>query len=154
MSDEQLKEVLNLNDGDFFERLIILDIITNKISNNNNINFIQLEVDSLYGLYLNDFDFEKYKNKNIIFTQKSKTAEIFDFGILIIQNNKLIMKLYQVSTRKSNEDLLKLDSDIIKLHCVNIKKNLEKLGDIKEFSFGIITSYSSYNEISTDYQKI
>ena len=48
---------------------------------------------------MKDIDLEKYKGKNIIFTQKSKTAEIFDFGILINQDNQLIMKLYQVSLK-------------------------------------------------------
>ena len=141
-SDKKLQEVLNLNDGDFFEKLIILDFITNKILNNkDNNNFIKLEVNSLFGFNLKNIDLKNYKEKNIIFTQKSKAAEIFDFGILINKNNQLIMKLYQVSTKKSKDDLSKLDLDIIKLHCINIKKNLEILGNINSFSFGIITTY-------------
>ena len=156
-TDEKLQAVLNLNDGELFEKLIILDIITGKIKekNNkeyfNNYNFIKLEVKSLFGLDLKDIDLEKYKGKNIIFTQKSKTAEIFDFGILINQDNQLIMKLYQVSLKKSKDDLAKLDLDIIKLHCLNIRKNLEKLGKIKIFSFGIITSFKCYEEKKKDY---
>ena len=146
-SDKKLQEVLNLNDGDFFEKLIILDFITNKILNNkDNNNFIKLEVNSLFGFNLKNIDLKNYKEKNIIFTQKSKTAEIFDFGILINKNNQLIMKLYQVSTKKSKDDLSKLDLDIIKLHCINIKKNLEILGNINSFSFGIITSYRCYEK--------
>ena len=153
-SDESLKAVLNLNDGDFFEKLIILDIITGKINKNNNINdnFVKLEVNSLFGLEINELDWNKYKGKNIIFTQKNKTAEIFDVGILYNKDNTLIMKLYQISIRKSKDDLAKLDEDIIKLHCINISKNLEKLGKIKKFSFGIITSYNCYDKNKDNYK--
>ena len=103
-----------------------------------------LEVNSLFEFDLGDINLEEYKGKNILFIQKNKTAEIFDFGILINQNNQLIMKLYQITTKKSQSDLDKLDVDIIKLHCVNISKQLEKLGKIIKFSFGIITSYKCY----------
>ena len=156
-SDNKLQEVLNLNDGEFFEKLIILDFITSKIANN--YNFIKVEINSLFGFNLKNIDIKNYKEKNIIFTQKSKTAEIFDFAILINKDNQLIMKLYQVSTKKSKDDLSKLDVDIIKLHCINIKKNLEILGDINNFSFGIITSYNCYGKrkdfdlMKDDYKK-
>ena len=62
------------------------------------------------------------------------------------------MKLYQISTKKTEDDLAKLDEDIIKLHCINISKNLAKLGEIKKFSFGIITSLKCYNEKKGDYE--
>ena len=158
-SDQKLQEVLNINDGEFFEKLIIIDIITEKIkadnhnNNNFNFNFIKVEVNSLFGLSINNknFDFSKNNGKNIIFTQKSNPAEIFDFAILINHNNQLLLKLYQVSTKKSKEDLVKLDEDIIGLHCINISKNLEKLGKIKQFSFGIITSYKCYEKKKKDY---
>ena len=149
--DTNLKTILELPDGFFFEKLIILDIITNKILQNNNYNFIELKVNSLFGLDVEKIELEKFYGKNIIFTQKSKTAEIFDFGILINKNGELIMKLYQISTKKSNDDLAKLDIDIIKLHCINISKNLQKLGQIKKFSFGIITSSTCYKDKEKDY---
>jgi len=152
-SDEKLQEILNLNDGDFFEKLIILDIITEKIKEkNDNYNFVTLEVNSLFGLDLKNFDFEKYKGKNILFTQKSKTAEIFDFGILINKDGQIIMKLYQISTKKTKGDLAKLDIDIIKLHCINIQKNLEVLGKINKFSFGIITSNRCFEKNKKDFE--
>ena len=152
-SDEKLLTVLNLNDGDFFEKLIILDIITGKIKEkDNNYNFITVEVDSLFGLDLKNFDFEKYKGKNILFTQKNKTAEIFDFGILINQDGQIIMKLYQISTKKTKGDLAKLDIDIIKLHCINIQKNLQVLGKINKFSFGIITSIRCFEKNKKDFK--
>ena len=72
--------------------------------------------------------------------------------ILINQNGELFMKLYQISTKKSKDDLAKLDVDIIKLHCININKNLKELGDIKNFSFGIITSFKCYEKNKNDYQ--
>ena len=112
-TDEKIQDVLNLNDGDFFEKIIILDLITGKIKDtNNNSNFTTIEVNSLFGLELKTLEFEKYEGKDIIFIQKNKTAEIFDFGILINKNGELIMKLYQVSTKKSSEDLAKLDVDL------------------------------------------
>lgn len=152
-TEQKIQDVLNLNDGDFFEKIIILDLITGKIEKNNKkSNFITLEVNSLFGLELTNLELENYKGKDIIFIQKNKTAEIFDFGILIHRNGDLIMKLYQVSTKKTSQDMAKLDVDIIKLHCINISKNLEKLGKIKKFSFGIITSYSCYKDRNTDFK--
>ena len=150
-SEARLQNILNLPDGYFFEKLIILDILTGKIIKNEDYNFINLEVDSLFGLDIKDLDLEEYKDKNIIFTQKSKTAEIFDFAILVKQKEGLIMKLYQVTTKKSKDDLEKLDVDIIKLHCININHNLQQLGEITKFSFGIITSYNCYKKNNKDY---
>ena len=149
-TEENLQAVLNLNDGDLFEKIIILDIITRKIEKDYNFNI--LEVNSLFGLELKDLDLEKYKGKNILFIQKNKTAEIFDFGILINKDGQIVMKLYQVSTKKEKPDLERLDVDIVKLHCVNIKKNLQTLGVIKNFSFGIITSDNCYQENKSDFE--
>ena len=50
-----------------------------------------------------------------------------DFGLLIIQDNKILIKLFQVSKNKSMDDFKKLDLEIIKLHCINIKRKLIKL---------------------------
>ena len=154
-SEKSLKEILNINDGELFENLIILDILTEKIIKDKNWkNFERIKVKSLFGLSIKDsFDFKKYYNKNIIFTQESMTGEIFDFGILLNKNNNLNMKLYQVSKNKSKEDFLKLNLDIIKLHCLNIQYQLKTLGTIKNFSFGIITSKSCFEKYSNDKNK-
>jgi hypothetical protein len=147
-NDQYINEILDNNtDGDFFERAIILDILTEKIltKTNNQLNFKIIEVKSLYALTLNkSFNFEEYKNKNIIFFQKSKTSEVFDFGFLINGNNEKYFKLYQISLNKTKEDFVKLNKNIIKLHCSNIKQKLNKLGEINNFSFGIITSLRVY----------
>jgi hypothetical protein len=156
-NDQYINEILDNNtDGDFFERAIILDILTEKIltKTNNQLNFKIIEVKSLYALTLNkSFNFEEYKNKNIIFFQKSKTSEVFDFGFLINGNNEKYFKLYQISLNKTKEDFVKLNKNIIKLHCSNIKQKLNKLGEINNFSFGIITSLRVY-ENSKNEKKI
>ena len=147
-NDQYINEILDNNtDGDFFERAIILDILTEKIltKTNNQLNFKIIEVKSLYALTLNkSFNFEEYKNKNIIFFQKSKTSEVFDFGFLINGNNEKYFKLYQISLNKTKEDFVKLNKNIIELYCSNIKQKLNKLGEINNFSFGIITSLRVY----------
>ena len=118
-TDNKLKEILNLNDGILFESLIISDILTEKIIKNKNwINLEKIQVNSLFGLIIDkDLDFEKYKGKNILFTQASKTGEIFDFAILLNIKGSLIMKLYQISKNKSTDDFKKLDVDIIHTLC-------------------------------------
>lgn len=154
-SENNLKEVLKINDGELFEALIILDILTERIIKDKNWkNIERIKVKSLFGLTINeDFDFEKYKNKNIIFTQESMTGEIFDFGILINKDNNLNMKLYQVSKNKSKEDFLKLNLESIKIHCLNIQNQLKTLGKIKNFTFGIITSKSCFQKYLNDKSK-
>jgi len=154
-SDKRLEEILNINDGELFESLIISDILTEKIIKNNNwLNLERIQVNSLFGLIIDEgFDFEKYKGKNVLFTQKSKTGEIFDFAILINIKGSLIMKLFQISKNKSQDDFEKLDVDIIQLHCANIKKNLKKLGEIKYFTFGIITSKTNFDNYLNDKSK-
>ena len=157
-NESNMNRFLNIKDSDFFENLVILDILTEKIVKDGNWkNFEKFKVKSLFGLNIDkNFNFEKYKNKNILFTQDNMTSEIFDFAILICENKKLIMKLYQVSTNKTEKDFEKLDIEIIKLHCINIQKNLYKLGEIEDFSFGIITSYTCFekykNNISNEFQ--
>jgi hypothetical protein len=147
-NEKYIKKIFGENeDGIFFEKSIILDILTEKISNDkNNLNFQILEIKSLFGFELKKkFDYKKYINANIIFYQKSKVAEIFDFGFIINGNNGKYMKLYQISTNKSQDDLDKLDVNIINLQCCNLKKELKVFGEIKDFSFGIITSLTAYN---------
>ena len=142
-NDKYINEILENNaDGDFYERSIILDILTEKVKNNKNkLNFKIVEVKSLYAFSLNtNFNYEKYKNENFLFFQKSKIGEVFDFGFLINNKNGKFCKFYQISLNKTKEDFKKLDKNIISLHFSNIKEQLNKLGEIKFFSFGIITS--------------
>ena len=55
------------------------------------------------------------------------------------------MKLYQISINKSKEDFKKLDKRIIELQCALLKEKLKDYGEIDQFSFGIITSLSTFN---------
>ena len=148
-NEEAINKIIdNNNDGNFFEKAIILDILTEKIFNNkSNLNFKIFEVNSLYSLRLDkDFNFEKYKNSNIIFLQKSKVNEIFDFGFLIDGNNGKSLKLYQISLNKTKDDFKKLDQNIVELQCANIIEKLNQLGYIKKCSFGIITSLNVFQK--------
>ena len=73
----------------FFEKQLILDLLLDKIRNKTkNYNFEELEVHSIYCMEFNNTenDFTKYNGKNILLTQKSKTGEIYDFGIIINGN--------------------------------------------------------------------
>lgn len=150
-SEKHLKMILGNTDGCFFEAALILDILTERIGHNiikDLLDFEKMKVKSIFGFQFNkDFKSDKYKEKNLLITQESLVGEIFDFAILINENNNILMKLIQVSTNKSKEDLERLDSAIIKLHCINIQNEFKKKGIyINNFSFLIITSKIAYNK--------
>ena len=131
----------------FFEKQIILDILLDKIKSNKQRNLKELNVHSIYcmNLDISKIDFSQYKNKDIILIQDSKTGEIYDFGI-IIDN---CVKLYQVSTFKSKEDLLKLNKNLIEVDCGYMANNtLNEINEYNNFSFGIITSTLTFNKYS------
>jgi hypothetical protein len=153
-NDENLKNLFSDVNSFFFEKQIILDIILNKIKddNNSNLNFTELKVHSIYciDIDINKIDIMKYKDKNITLIQESKTAEIYDFA-MIIGNS---VKLYQVSTKKSKDDLLKLNRNLIEVDCQHIKNNfLDKIGNFENFNFGIITSISTFEQYSNLIEK-
>lgn len=85
INDKILENLFSDVNGSFFEKQIILDILLNKIKNQNNKNlkFIELKVHSIYCINSNIKNIKKFKDKNIILTQESKTGEIYDFGIII-----------------------------------------------------------------------
>ena len=87
---------------------------------------------------------KKYKNNNIILFQKSKIGEIFDFGFIIKEKEGIIMKLYLISINKSKEDFKHLDKKIIEMKCALLKEKFKDYGEINKFSFGIITSLSTF----------
>ena len=136
-------------DGNFFEACVILDILTERIKSlEKPMGFKKIKVKSLFEFKFKDsFNFEKYKNKNLLIVQESLTGEIFDFAFVIYENGKVLMKLFQVSTKKTKKDLEKLDIGIIELHCFSIQKEFEKYGvKIDNFSFGIITSKTAFDK--------
>jgi hypothetical protein len=96
-------------------------------------------------LDLKNIDISQYKEKDIIIIQDSKTGEVYDFGIIV---NKKV-KLYQVSTNKSKEDLIMLEKNKIEFDCnYMMNKYLNHFGDYSNFSFGIITSTLTFNNYS------
>ena len=137
--------------GPLLEKDIILNILTGQIKNdkyNNYINFKEVKVQSIYCLSLNKKrEYEDNKNKNIVITQESKTAELYDFAFKI----KNHMKLVQISIFKDYIDLEKLKKEAIILDLINFNLNKEPLniGNIDSYSFAIITSINVFN----DYKK-
>ena len=94
---------------------------------------------------INKIDINKYKKRDIIIIQDNKIGKIYDFGI-IVDNS---IKLYQVSNRKSKEDLKHLNRNLIEIDCGYMnKKCLNKIGDYKNFNFGIITRMRVFKEYS------
>ena len=146
-NDNFIRDLFSDVNSIFFEKQIILDILLDKIKSNKERNFKELKVHLIYNmdLDLSKIDFSQYKDKDIIIIQDSKTGEIYDFGIIV--NN--CVKLYQVSTIKTKEDLIRLDKKLIEFDCDYMKnKYLNKFGDYNNFSFGIITSTSTFNNYS------
>jgi len=144
-NDEIISQLFSDVNGIFFEKQIILDILLNKIKNDHHKNFKELNVHSIYcmNLDINKIDINEYKKSNIIIIQDNKTGEIYDFGI-IVDNS---IKLYQVSNKKTKEDLEHLNRNLIEVDCGFMnKKCLNKIGDYKNFNFGIITSMKVFNE--------
>ena len=69
---------------------------------------------------------------------------------MINQDNKPNIKLFQVTKCKSPDDFAKLDLEIIKLHCLNIKKKLTELNEDINISFGLIIPKSEYQNNIND----
>ena len=147
--DEFLAQLFSETNGFFFEKQIILDILLDKIKSDRNRNFEELNVHSIYCMDfdVNKLDISKYKDKDIVIIQESKTGEIYDFGIIVGNS----VKLYQVSIDKTEDDLIKLNKNKIEVDCNYMQnKCLNNLGNYENFSFGIITNklnFSKYTEL-------
>jgi len=144
---EKISQLFSDVNGLFFEKQLILEILLNKIMNDHHKNFKELNVGSIYcmNLDLNRIDINEYKNKDIIIIQDNKIGEIYDFGIIV--NNSI--KLYKIYNKKSKEDLEYLNKNLIEVDCGYMNtKFLNKIGDYKNFNFGIITSMKVFKEYS------
>ena len=140
--NSDMSQLFSGENGKFYEKKIILDILLNKIINDHYKNFKKLNVDSIYcmDLDINKIDINKYKKSNIIIIPDNKIGEIYDFGI-IVDNS---IKLYKVCNKNSIKDL---DRKLIEVDCGYMNtKFLNKIGDYKNFNFGIITSMKVFNE--------
>lgn len=154
-NDKNINGLFSDVQGNFFEKQIILDILLDRIRENENFNFKELKVKTIYcmNLYLNnEINYDEYKGKNIILLQGSRTGEIYDFGIII---GKFI-KLFQVSINKSLEDLLRLNREVIEVDCEHMTNTgLNNIDNYKNVSFGIITSktaFDKYKELKEKYK--
>ena len=145
--DKIIADLFSGLNSDLFEKQIILDILLDKIISDKERNFKELKVHTIYcmDLDLKKIDINQYKEKDIIIIQDSKTGEVYDFGIIV---NKKV-KLYQVSTNKSKEDLIRLEKNKIEFDCnYMMNKYLNNFGDYSNFSFGIITSTLTFDNYS------
>jgi hypothetical protein len=58
-------------------------------------------------------DYEDNKNNNVVITQESKTAELYDFAFKINKKGKNHMKLGKISIFKDMDDLQRLNQESI-----------------------------------------
>ena len=147
---------LDLNDmkGPSLEKDIISSILTGQINAKKyndflNLHFKEIKVPSIYCLNEIELsDYEDNKNSNVIITQESKTAELYDFAFKINKEDKNHMKLVQISIFKDMDDLQRLNKESIILDIINFELNKEKLnlGKIDSYSFVIITSINVFND--------
>ena len=144
-NENDMKEIFGEKNGIFFEKQLILDVLTDKILNEENLNFKELNINSIYCMNTEKFDLTNYKNKNILFNQKSKTAEIYDFAIA----KEDYFKAFQISNKKSFDDLKKLIKTVIATDFSNTKHTLKDLHEYQKFSFGIITSKAVFDDYNS-----
>ena len=147
--EHKYKNIKKQQDHFDLEKLIISAIISDKN------NFKELKVNSIFGFQeIKKQANVNYKYINYIIQQECITAEVFDFGLKITIGDKTYLKLYQITSSKSEEDLEKLCLERIKVYISYIVKKLKKeeLGEIDGVSFGIIT----FTEIhgGTDYIRL
>ena len=129
----------NSSKGIFIEKQIIFFLISKYL------NFDKINIDKIYC-----FDSEININENqkeIFFFQNFENAPLYDFAILKIFNNILVLKVYQIGINKSYNALKNLNKEKINIDLrffiQKINKKFNK--KIQKFSFGIITSKEAYD---------
>ena len=132
-----IDKILKKEEGIRLEKLIIYSLLLNKYTS---YCFYKIKVKSIY--CIDEIPIINYKNQNILFFQNNPNSEIYDFVILVIKDNKLFLKAYQIGINKNKSQLIKLNKDIIELdlsyfiHILEYKINKK----ISKYSFGIITN--------------
>ena len=171
--DSILSDYLNNKNLNFFDTIINLLNDNDKIIKNNNISEQEKFIKAMEGILLEkqivlkliaSLFFQKLQLKriyccnsfpsinydyynNIIIIQELDNAPIYDFAVIIYINGFPIIKFYQIGINKDPKELEKLDSCVIFFDVEFFIKNLEnKYGiKIKQYSFGIITTKSAYD---------
>ena len=141
-----IDKILKKEEGNNFEKLIIYSLLINKYYSSL---YKKVKVDSIY--CITDIPIIKYDNQNILFFQENPFAQVYDFAILIIKNNELILKAYQIGINKSKNELLKLNRYIIELDLSYLIQKLETIINrkINKYTFGIITTKKALRENSS-----
>ena len=131
-------------EGIYIEKEIIYYLITRFI------NFEKVNVEQIFCFNSNldeeIITFIKNKKK-IIFIQKSESAPLYDFGVIIYINGKPIFKGYQIGINKPLKSLSQLYIEKVKIDSLYFINKINKFLDekITEFSFGIITTKYAYD---------
>ena len=144
-NEDDMKEIFGEKNGIFFEKQLIFDILTEKILNEENLNFKELSINTIYCMNTKKIDLTNYKDNNILFNQQSKTGEIYDFAIA----KEDYFKGFQISNRKSFDDLKKLIKTVIATDFSNTKNALKEIKEYQKFSFGIITSKAVFDDYNS-----
>lgn len=156
--DELHKIISNSQEGGFLEKNIILDLITDVNKNY----LLKIEIDSIYCFKnFNETNIDNIKNKsNMVFIQTTDNAPKYDFSLLYSyieeNNNKSIyLDSYQVGIKKTNDDLNKLDSNIILFDLSYFAYKIKILTGkkIDKISFNIITISKTQNDIQFENMK-
>ena len=139
-SKKLLKQMLGAEGGCSFERQIIFSLLIGSMKDD----CFKVDINRIYC-------FEKIKkfnfDKNILFCQIIPNAPLYDFAVLIKNNEgKYILKVYQVTINKPIENLEKLY--LVKI-IYDLSYFIEKICrifniKIEAFSFGIITSLQHF----------
>ena len=131
-------------EGIYIEKEIIYYLITRDI------NFEKVKIEKIYCFNSSlDEEIKTFiKNKNrIIFIQKSESAPLYDFGVIIYINEKPIFKGYQIGINKPLSSLGQLYIEKVRIDSLYFINKINKFLDekITEFSFGIITTKYAYD---------
>ena len=129
----------NAVEGILLEKDIIFQLISSLFLK-------KLKIIKIYCYYENEgiLDFEL--NQNTIIIQEQENAPLYDIGVIIFVNGKIILKIYQIGINKEKSELDKLDKDIITFDLIYFTNKIEKIYNIKidEIYFGIITTKEGY----------
>lgn len=141
-SKNLLNKLLETEIGINFEKHVIYSIIIGNMEKT----YRRIKVNRIYCFE----NFPKFEFDNrILFEQIISNAPLYDFAVLF-RNNKgeVVLKVYQVFINKRREEFEKLEKNKIFYDLSYFIEKINRALNIKiqGFTFGIITSYKSFNK--------
>lgn len=134
-------EISKSEEGIYFEKQIIFDLITNKV------NIQKVKIDKIFSI--KEFpDFKKIEKQGILFIQTNTNAPYYDFSYIYTFNNLNILKCCQIGINKNIRELEKLNKMFLlfDLYFFCQKLRQEKKIQIDKIEICIITTYKAYEE--------